>query len=562
MHKNQDKDEDNQPFQGIDKNEIIKKLNAMSPLEEYRLYGVLPWKMITQLFLVIFASAQAIITINRRTNYYRNQERVFYDHFLSKDLKEEISYQRIIYIYSIQQLQQHLTWSLNNFSLLYNNSLETTNNFSLYLNMDVDYNTNISAINNTYISIPLLDTYQIHPNDLGPFNNDTYNEYEIKQFINIINSFTITYNLNTYVPVNVPEHLGCFRWNVYQIYDYSQRSHFEVTLDIKKSTCEAITELDNKEIFLMKCEWMHIIVIILSILNQTFIITSINNKKNNQLSSINSKSKNTEITWKDFIDKWTITNIVGNFVLLIGSILGLIDNENKLTVTEVIIGTGCLLGYSNICVYLEYNDEYSVIHEVIKNSLTSIGKFLVGFVSLFFGCVLFARCVFFQSHRFKNLNGSFLALFSFANGDCIIDIVMDLLSFHFILGQLFSYVFLVYFFVIVMNTFMSIIQRAYVSTKMKNHKHWIYTYIKEDPKLMHIIQYKKTINFKDKENVSLEEVQQVLNDRMLMFAEKVNVCGKLLEQITAITNEIIKEELLQLFNDEVNKISDNNNNNF
>jgi hypothetical protein len=150
-------------------------------------------------------------------------------------------------------------------------------------------------------------------------------------------------------------------------------------------------------------------------------------------------------------------------------------------------------------------------------------------------------------------------LFSFANGDCIIDIVMDLLSFHFVLGQLFAYVFLVYFFVIVMNTFMSIIQRAYVSTKMKNHKHWIYTYIKEDPKLMHIIQYKKTINFKDKENVSLEEVQQVLNDRMLMFAEKVNVCGKLLEQITAITNEIIKEELLQLFNDEVNKISNNNN---
>jgi hypothetical protein len=153
MHKNQDKDEDNQPFQGIDKTEIIKKLNAMSPLEEYRLYGVLPWKMITQLFLVIFASAQAIITINRRTNYYRNQERVFYEHFLSKDPKEEISYQRIIYIYSIQQLQQHLTWSLNNFSLLYNNSLETTNNFSLYLNMDVDYNTNILLLQYFYVKI-------------------------------------------------------------------------------------------------------------------------------------------------------------------------------------------------------------------------------------------------------------------------------------------------------------------------------------------------------------------------------------------------------------------------
>lgn len=554
MHQNQGTEKERMPLQGVDKNEMIKKLNAISPLEEYRLYGTLPWKMISQIFLLIFISAQVIITINRNTNYYRNQERVFYEHFLSQDPKEQISFQRIIYIYSIQQLQQHLNWSLNNFALFSNNSLETTNNFSLHLNMEVNYNRNISTINNTYTSIPLLSVYDIYPTNLGPFDY-TYDEYEIKEYINIIKSFKINYKLNTYVPINSPEHLGCFGWNVFQIYDYSQRSHFEITLDIQKTKCKEITELNSEEIFLMKCQWIHVIVIILSILNQIFTITTIKNKKNNQLSIINPKANNTNVTWKDFIDKWTIINIIGNVILLIGGILGLIDNENKLTITEIIIGTGCLFGFSNICVYLEYNDEYSVIHEVIKTSLPNIGKFLVGFVSLFFGCVLFARCVFFQSHRFKNLNGAFLALFSFANGDCIINIVMDLLSFHFIIGQLFAYSFLIYFMVHVMNTFMSIIQKAYVSTKMKMRKHWIYTYIKEDPKLVHIIQYKRTINFKDKENISLDEVQQVLNDRMLMFAEKVNICSKLLEQIIDIKNESVKEQLLHLFSNEVNNIS-------
>jgi hypothetical protein len=37
-----------------------------------------------------------------------------------------------------------------------------------------------------------------------------------------------------------------------------------------------------------------------------------------------------------------------------------------------------------------------------------------------------------------------------------------------------------------MNVFISIIEEAYVSTKMKNQNHWIYSYLKIDPKYVEL----------------------------------------------------------------------------
>ena len=48
-----------------------------------------------------------------------------------------------------------------------------------------------------------------------------------------------------------------------------------------------------------------------------------------------------------------------------------------------------------------------------------------------------------------------------------------------------------------MNVFISIIEEAYVSTKIKNQNHWIYSYLKIDPKYVEIKDIKGETEIKE-----------------------------------------------------------------
>ena len=68
------------------------------------------------------------------------------------------------------------------------------------------------------------------------------------------------------------------------------------------------------------------------------------------------------------------------------------------------------------------------------------------------------------------------------NGDSILDIINDLTQNSYFLGQIYIYSFNILFICVVINIFVSIIEEAFVNSKLKNQNHWIYSFIKRDQK--------------------------------------------------------------------------------
>lgn len=184
---------------------------------------------------------------------------------------------------------------------------------------------------------------------------------------------------------------------------------------------------------------------------------------------------------KKLFNMWSVICLIGNVIQIFGSALSLFDTSNIMSSTEVLVGFGCMLAYINVGRYLEYNRDYSTIFATIKRAMPNVLRYLFGVMPIFFGFIFFGLCLFWRSERFVDTSSTMMTLFAMLNGDSVFDIFHDLSGVSFFLGQLYCYTFCIIFVVVVMNVFISIIEEAYVSTKMKNQNHWIYSYLKIDP---------------------------------------------------------------------------------
>ena len=66
------------------------------------------------------------------------------------------------------------------------------------------------------------------------------------------------------------------------------------------------------------------------------------------------------------------------------------------------------------------------------------------------------------------------------NGDSILDVINDITQNSYFLGQIYVYSFNILFICVVINIFVSIIEEAFVNSKLKNQNHWIYSFVKKD----------------------------------------------------------------------------------
>ena len=233
---------------------------------------------------------------------------------------------------------------------------------------------------------------------------------------------------------------------------------------------------------------------------------------------------------------------MGNILQLLSGVVGLLDKENMNASTDVLVGFGCMFAYFNIGKYLDYNIEYSTIYATLQRAFPNVIRFLIGVLPIFIGFTFFGLCVFWRSERFYNTSSTTMALFSMINGDSIYDIISDLSGISFFLGQIYSYSFCLLFIVVVMNVFISIIEEAYVSSKMRNQNHWIYNYLKIDPSIAQIagIENEGMINV---ENMSQDEIKDELDKRIRKLEEGLERCEGLVDEVEGIKEREIKENM-------------------
>ena len=80
--------------------------------------------MTVHILLVIFCTCQIILINSEKNNFSRSQEHLIYNMFLDQSDKRSVDYAKVVYLYSIEDLRNHVNNSLNNFYNIRDNSLE------------------------------------------------------------------------------------------------------------------------------------------------------------------------------------------------------------------------------------------------------------------------------------------------------------------------------------------------------------------------------------------------------------------------------------------------------
>lgn len=277
------------------------QVEGMDPVEKYEKLGKFPYKMVVHLLLVIFTTCQAILIVAEANKYSRSQERFLYNMFIDTSDKRAMDFNRITYLYSIDEIRNHLNQSITNFYGLKTKSLEIVkfNSPSPVVQMEFRYidnnkiqrqiredeisddnyitfnqtdKSNESAFDTTnYGPIQLRKAikkrfeYVVNNQTLGPFD---YPDDDVKEFLNDVVEFRLNYTLRTYVPYFYNNNYDCNLWSINQVYSFASRGHFVVRLNIFRLACADLTANHSyTDLFINKLLWIHLIVLILAIIS-------------------------------------------------------------------------------------------------------------------------------------------------------------------------------------------------------------------------------------------------------------------------------------------------------
>jgi len=524
----------------------------LTPTEKYRIYGKFPTRMILDIALAVLSTIQVTMICDPTTEYTKAVERFFYDIFLQNDNIADKEFPRMKYIYRMDDLVKFVRDSKDNYFKLReysfgNLTFQTSDELNKTIPISIDY---IKG---------KMKEYNMTKYDAWIFN-ETYNNIERKKNLNKIKSFFIEYKVNTFEPYNFGDYYECFAWNIKQIFDFERRYHFSISLDMSFSSCEDLSKDGNY--FIKGNHWIPAIILIFSLINILLTIRSLTigykyylnfqykySKEHMKIERENKppkiKSKWEMLREKDknnIISRFNYVQLIGNLTLLIGAILSLYEGKEVIITTKYVVGLGAALCYVNLMKYLRFYPNFQTIINTLSKSIPYLILYFIGTLPIFLCFIVFAIANFPYSERFYSFTRVILQLFGMMNGDSIRDVINDCLENSYFLGHIYIYLFNTLFICFVINIFVSIIEDSFVSSKIKNQNHWIYSLVKKN-------QYKK----EDKANISRKEMR--LYDEMRRKSLIRNVLSKSRENLKDLTDQDIntseKEQLNLSLNESI-----------
>jgi hypothetical protein len=224
-----------------------------------------------------------------------------------------------------------------------------------------------------------------------------------------------------------------------------------------------------------------------------------------------------------FLQFWSLFIIVGNFLQLCGAFLALSSNDEITTVTSILIGSGCLFACLSTGKYIEKHPDYSTIYETLKRSFPVVTRFLLGVLPIFLGFLFLGVAIFRKSERFNTISTASYSLFAMIQGDALWDTITDISSGS-LIGQIYCYSFCVLFILIVLNIFISIIEEAYVVTKIKNKTSWVYKYVTLQPKLVEMkLHSKVSLEFTKNYFKNIDKTSEILKKKVSQSFKSVEL---------------------------------------
>lgn len=494
----------------------LKEVKELGPIQKYRHYGKFPWKLMLHFLLAIITSVQCMIMIRSTFSHTRAEVRYFYFWFMDPNgTYSDVKYDTYKYFFKMDELRDLVKFSRDNYYSAETNSIEG------FINVRKDGD--IIPIKGELVFLedafderfPMK--FKVTETDLSYFDEEKYNNTVFRDIINRCKEIQLTYVLQSVVEQTDYCSVDCFEWHILQQISFEHFSHAVEKLTIRQQACDYAEKYEWSRHL-----WIHLLVLlvaggsaylswkylfdilyitrkekrgeqhrdrviendmaayaIVQTKNEKYLLesskgpfkraredpaTSSPMKKKVQLSSF-AKDFKKKLTAKSgyTINKWNVVCLIGNVVQLSGVFIYMFDGKQRLTSTNAFFGLGCFLAWVNIARYLEYSRLHYLMFNTLFTSLPTSARFLTAVMPVFLGYAFLGTALFWKLDRFKTPARAMITEFSLFLGDSVFDIFREVTYEEFWLGQLYLYTFLIMFFTIVQNFFISIIQYTYFS---------------------------------------------------------------------------------------------------
>eukprot|EP00040_Diaphanoeca_grandis_P011993 m.61240 g.61240 ORF g.61240 m.61240 type:complete len:720 (+) comp22953_c0_seq1:208-2367(+) len=183
-----------------------------------------------------------------------------------------------------------------------------------------------------------------------------------------------------------------------------------------------------------------------------------------------------QLNWKDklaFFNLWHLVSIVGDIGLIIASALALnttLSNNERgkhdVTAEVAFRSIGILMKWMASLKYMEHYIEFYMLIVAVRASFGRVMKFVLMVTPIYLGYT-FVGVLCFASHQpyFDSVSNSARTLFALLHGDSILEIYEQICTNndwgYCFVGQLYLYTFCLIFIIIILNTFIFIIETGY-----------------------------------------------------------------------------------------------------
>ena len=518
---------------------------VLSPLDQYVIYGKFPYFMIIHIVLLVLNTLQVTIILSGFNEYFRAQEKSFINALISDSPKEARDYPKVKYLYTIQELKEHIKDSVekmrnkgqtffNNITYVHENGTEYEAGF---FKMEVEYKSNLTEMKQEDYNITLKKTYSISEDDLGPFR---YEDEDIKKYIDSIYLFSIEYNLKIYFTRYFKEYQDCFIWNIIQTYDFTRSAHFTVSLLISNLQCEEKTTISKGLRIMISHIWIEFIFLAVALISAILCLRSfyVTNKLKKYRASLIEQQKGKKIKNPKILKeietigkvsmRWELILIFANLFQIIGTLSSLLKQEDMNYSSNLVIAIGAFLCYISVGKYVDYDSTLALFFRSLKNLWPLFFPFVFATIPLFIAFTLVGLCLFWNSERFTNLSDVVMDLFALLIGDSIYDITNDLTDRDKLLSTIYCYLYYIVFIVVAMNVFNSIVQAAFVQAKFDQKSNWIYNSLM---KRSHEVTNENLKNLPEIETMTPEEITEEMLKRISSMNDGLNKCVEIIQDI-------------------------------
>ena len=116
-----------QQVMGHERKMPLKDKISLGPIEKYTLYNRFPYKLTLHIMLLILTSLLILVSVQKNQSYLRSQQYVWYTKFLAVDVPIMDDFNREKRIFTISDLRDFMTGTLDNYYDMFNSSVEFEN---------------------------------------------------------------------------------------------------------------------------------------------------------------------------------------------------------------------------------------------------------------------------------------------------------------------------------------------------------------------------------------------------------------------------------------------------